>query len=1396
MYSNSHDDLELLNGYEPPEFNLSIERNVPFSFSDNSSKFKYYDIMTKIDNLWQMRKIKSLEIRFISPSGKETVFNSSLTVSNGAYVDSVFSATLMETGEYIISVSLIWEQIPDGAFELSDIKIVQETTIAVSSANDILRQYTIAETIDRLLNVSEIHRASQPNAYYLADKDREELSSEEAPNFSFTVRNLFEGLYQIGSYRKSRFPRLKGSEISFDPLWNGVQIEEEDLPAPTQIIATRGIDDYATALDCTASNVVAMLAGKKATAFDPYFDGYKTTRSSGGSAITEATAMISTGTIYQYLSLEMGVENGVTVGDITPYVYEDGDYQSLSDNSRAFPYSKAYALKWTQMGQNITELSHRVTTTTLSFVNLFENPAIANIASVTTGNAMTDLGYGIKDHLVNLVKSATGGNGFEYGDDAESFASLLFRTTYNPSVNVRTRVYRDYDGDFGFNSAILYNQSETVVDSELLGEHLTGTLKMMGNGLRFGTYVFRKLDDVPKNGTLVGDWLIVQTSMTIYATYIVCTISFSAYADVAPQVALANEWKDADISMRKFSERNVNYGEFGYFSHTDTDKFAGMQTMLKRDAAKRLLTFNDPYQLTAVKATGYTVDGSPLNTCILTLYSFPVGHSIQYHWDYADNYSAGYMSVVAPENATSTLSGTKYNRAQKAVAYADAYGRFKTYAFELMRTGPLADGYFTEWNLKINSVDFEIETNEEGAKSATVTAKSKFKYDRYVDIVSGSGRIFTARILANELTATITVSGNTFELKRVYVKHPEYVAKQIGHSLPLLSPSLTVDGNPWSSSDVYFGVDDLLVDKNGSEGLHFDIQFHFKQDFRDFIIGSGISNFNSLVGGEGLNIGLFGFPNGLSKYERFPYMANAVRLQSGLSWEWNDSKNRLETVLPDSVDGFPAWGLVGWTQSNLPQLIFGENSKTPFLKNLYFYFSGSGWKKQTDEEIRCLFRFYGAEDGILHYPYKSTENDSTELFSVQNFHSADEGIVDYPYTPSDSTNDFYFQDFHSPEEGILHYPYRPQTAYMAMVIFHSADKGILRYAHNAVQTDSTVVFSKFHDATDGILNYPHSGIITDGTVHTLKFYDETDGIVSYPYSGIANPTVTAKFVNYDNTVLSTQTIPWNTAPVYNGTPTRAEDDSAVYTFTGWTPPIGKITTDTTFAAQYSTRRKYTVTFVNYDKTVLQSSKWLEGQTPVYNGATPIRQENNQYSYSFSGWSPNISTVTGNQTYTAMFYENPKSFSKIIYFCDPNGNVKGSTNVIGKYGNTVTISVPIPPDHYYRTQSSVSVKILNGDAEYLHVYDSNTYTATLECRVGSITGQLLLSTSYSGKYPNIMSQNGFSGEPNKIISEDLNQYMLIEYQNIFGETVSVEEIKNAQLTDNTAKWFAIYLRMKN
>jgi hypothetical protein len=77
-----------------------------------------------------------------------------------------------------------------------------------------------------------------------------------------------------------------------------------------------------------------------------------------------------------------------------------------------------------------------------------------------------------------------------------------------------------------------------------------------------------------------------------------------------------------------------------------------------------------------------------------------------------------------------------------------------------------------------------------------------------------------------------------------------------------------------------------------------------------------------------------------------------------------------------------------------------------------------------------------------------------------------------------------------------------------------------------------------------------------------------------------------------------------------------------------------------------------------------------GLTPNYRSSTPSRSDDDNYAYSFIGWSPAVAPATQNQTYTAQFEATPLYFqlAKFVYSDD-------SYTIIGTRGNPTELTIP-------------------------------------------------------------------------------------------------------------------------
>jgi hypothetical protein len=212
------------------------------------------------------------------------------------------------------------------------------------------------------------------------------------------------------------------------------------------------------------------------------------------------------------------------------------------------------------------------------------------------------------------------------------------------------------------------------------------------------------------------------------------------------------------------------------------------------------------------------------------------------------------------------------------------------------------------------------------------------------------------------------------------------------------------------------------------------------------------------------------------------------------------------------------------------------------------------------------------------------------------------------------------------------------------------------------------------------------------------------------------------FVNEDGTELLRTDVEYDTMPSYNGTtPTKESTDEFTYSFNGWSPAITIVKGTATYTAQYTSQiRQYNITFIVGDDKVIVPVNY--GETPVYPNGTPTKESDAQYTYTFNVWSPEITEVTGNTEYTAVFTRKTNEYNIAFNYKDENGKDVISALTL-EYGTKVKEESDkiLPP--YYETPESgytfsgwepeITEEItVEGPAEYIAQYTSQIRSYTI------------------------------------------------------------------------------------
>ena len=226
------------------------------------------------------------------------------------------------------------------------------------------------------------------------------------------------------------------------------------------------------------------------------------------------------------------------------------------------------------------------------------------------------------------------------------------------------------------------------------------------------------------------------------------------------------------------------------------------------------------------------------------------------------------------------------------------------------------------------------------------------------------------------------------------------------------------------------------------------------------------------------------------------------------------------------------------------------------------------------------------------------------------------------------------------------------------------------------------------------------------------------------------------WVDGNGETLKTEQVKYGQTPSYTGeTPTKTATAQYTYTFNNtWSPAITSVTGAATYTAQFgSTVNEYTITWVDGNGETLKTEQVAYGQTPAYTGATPTKTATAQYTYTFNNtWSPAITSVTGDATYTAQFGSTVNEYT--ITWVDGNGETLKTEQVA--YGQTPAYTGATPTKtataqytYTFNNTWSPAIVAVTGAATYTAQFGStvNEYTITWKDMANDQDHQVLKTT---------------------------------------------------------------------
>lgn len=179
-------------------------------------------------------------------------------------------------------------------------------------------------------------------------------------------------------------------------------------------------------------------------------------------------------------------------------------------------------------------------------------------------------------------------------------------------------------------------------------------------------------------------------------------------------------------------------------------------------------------------------------------------------------------------------------------------------------------------------------------------------------------------------------------------------------------------------------------------------------------------------------------------------------------------------------------------------------------------------------------------------------------------------------------------------------------------------------------------------------------------------------------------------------------------------------------------------------------REYTVTWKNYDGTILETDTVLHGDMPSYDGETPTKPADAENTYAFLSWDKELAPVTEDVTYTAVFGSSAITYYNITFI------VRGESHVVVcAEMNTPSYAAPITYQQDGKTYAfqgwDKEVVPATEEATYTAVYTESLYDYELNAEGTGYIIKTFVNPNYEG---DVVLPSSFNGLPVTELRESL------------------------------------------
>jgi hypothetical protein len=118
--------------------------------------------------------------------------------------------------------------------------------------------------------------------------------------------------------------------------------------------------------------------------------------------------------------------------------------------------------------------------------------------------------------------------------------------------------------------------------------------------------------------------------------------------------------------------------------------------------------------------------------------------------------------------------------------------------------------------------------------------------------------------------------------------------------------------------------------------------------------------------------------------------------------------------------------------------------------------------------------------------------------------------------------------------------------------------------------------------------------------------------------------------------------------------------------------LSEVTADQSIEVKFE-RLSYTITWQNWDGTVILAENYYYGDMPAYSGEAPTKPGEGIYFYDFVGWDQGIKPVKSDAVYTALFTQRMREYS-VEVICNDNGSATPTGVNLVPHGSNFTVLI--------------------------------------------------------------------------------------------------------------------------